>query len=413
MSTRHPYCVAGAITAGALSAGLLLGAGTLAVLGSTVSGSDLTTAAGWVGQQDATAASARAAEDRRAMTPDDATAVQLLAKAARSADTVAYTGTLVTTTQPGQPPTRAQVSGLPGVGTVVQGGGDAAVLAGEGRSQSLADASRVLDLLVDNYRVTRESGRDQIIAGRMAEAVEAYRPAGTLAARFWLDLGSGLLVRRDLVSTTGSTSTSTRFIALRLGPVPAGHLPPLATDAWSHILDDVDLAARRAAGCVCADTLPGGLTLLLARTDDDGAEDGPGQGVTHLLYSDGLTEMSLFDQPGQLDPSAAVQLQGKGFLATSYHGMPVLERVTGPSTGVSVAATGEWIWQAGPSVITMMAPAEPRLAAQERAGQVMSAVQAQALAAPRPDGPDGVAASVGRGWSRLVTLGQQSWGGLR
>jgi sigma-E factor negative regulatory protein RseB len=281
------------------------------------------------------------------------------------------------------------------------------VLAGQGQSETLADFTRVLDLLVANYRVVRPSGRDRTVAGRPAQAVEAWRPDGTLAARFWIDRADGLLLRRDLVGRGGNTTTSTWFGELTVGPATVTHPPPLAADAWSHLLDAPARASWRAAGCTCAESLPDGMTLLQARTDDAGAAAGPGHGVVHLLYSDGLTEMSIFDQPGQLAASAPDELSRKGFLPVSYAGVPVLERITPAKRGMTPLATGEWVWECGGSVLTLVAPATPRSTADDRAGHVVAALAQRPSAAAAP--ADGPVAWVRRGWDRVVTAARQSW----
>lgn len=411
MTVRHPLLSAAAITGVAVLVGGVCGAAALALVGYPAGSDPLTADSVWSGRNGSAAASGATA-DRKDMTPDDASAVALLARAGAAADTVAYSGVTLTAGGTTATPIRAEVTGLPAVGTVVTTAGGSAVLAGQGRSGSLADASRVLGLLVDNYRVVREAGDDTRVAGRPAGAVEARRPDGTLAARFWIDGGTGLLVRRDLVAKGGSTTSSTWFVALRLGSAAVTHPPPLAADEWSHLLDAPTRAAWRAAGCTCADTLPGGLTLLQARTDDAGEAAGPGHGVVHLLYSDGLTEVSVFDEPGQLDPSAADVLRDKGFQAETYGGIPVLERIRRPAAGLSAVAMGEWVWESGTSVLTLVAPATPKVAAETRAGQIMAALYAAPSSAPASSS-GGVTTWIPRGWDRVLTAVRQSWDHLR
>lgn len=405
MTVRRPLVTAAAITGVAVLVGGVLGAGALALVGYPAGDGVLAADSVWSGR-DGTAGAAAAA-DRRAMTPDDASAVALLSRAGAASDGVAYSGVTLTTGGATATPIRAQVTGIPAVGTIVATAGGSAVLAGQGRSGSLADASRVLGLLVDNYRVVREAERDKQVAGRSAEAVEAYRQDGSLAARYWIDGGTGLLLRRDLVARNGSTTSSTWFAQLRLGKAAVAHPPPMAADEWSHALDPAARATWRKAGCTCADTLPGGLTLLQARTDDAGAAGGPGHGVVHLLYSDGLTEVSVFDQPGQLDPSATDVLTDKGFQAETYGGIPVLERISRPAAGVSAIAMGEWVWESGSSVLTLVAPATPRASAESRAGQIMAALYVSPASAAAS--PGGLTTWVPRGWDRVTTAFQQSW----
>ena len=317
-----------------------------------------------------------AAAQRRAQTPDDPRAVALLVRAGDAAQALAYEGRLVTRTTALRPLTETRVTAIPGLGTVVAGEGGALVLAGQGRSTSLADATAVLGLLADNYQVLRATAYDQDIAARPAEAVDARRADGTLAARFWVDRATGLLLRRDLLARSGATTISTWFAVLRVGPTRMLHLPPMAADPWSHRLDAHAQQEWRDAGCSCEPVLPDGMTLLQARTDDDGLRAGPGHGVVHLLYSDGLAEMSLFDQPGHLGADAVAALTAQGFAPVTYAGVEIYERMTRPSRSVSPVGTGEWVWQSGTSVLTLVGAATPRAAVLDRTEQVVAALAA-------------------------------------
>lgn len=399
--TGRVWVTAATITAVAVVTTGALALGGLMMLGSTMSGSDLVGDSGWNASTSGTGSIQAAAEARKAMTPDDAAAVALLARAVKSAVSQAYAGRTVTVA--GAVREVVDVANLPGIGTVVTAAGRSAVLAGEGDSSSIADSARVLGLLADNYRVLRESDQDRTIAGRPTDEVEARRPDGSLAARFWLDRGTGLLLRRDLVGADGKLVASTSFTSLRLGKQAVGPLPPLAADAWSATLDDGQLAARRAAGCTCALVLPDGLNLLHARVSDGDtdADNGGSPDVVHLLYSDGLSEVSVFDQVGQLDPDSDA-LTSKGFQRTTYSGVPVLERAV---TAGGPDAISEWVWQCGSSVVTMVAPAAPYDEAQRRAADIVAA-----LWVPPPSGAsDGIATRISRGWDRLVDAVQRSW----
>lgn len=397
--TGRVWVTAATITAVAVVTTGTLALGGLVMLGSTMSGSDLVGDSGWNVSTSGTSSIQAAAEARKAMTPDDAAAVALLARASRAAVSQAYAGRTLTVA--GSVSEVVDLANLPGIGTVVTAAGRSAVLAGEGDSSSIADSARVLGLLADNYRVLRESAQDRTIAGRPTDVVEARRPDGTLAARFWLDRSTGLLLRRDLVGADGKLVTSTTFTALRLGKQAVGPLPPLATDAWSGTLDDSQLAARRTDGCTCALVLPDGLSLLHARVSGDGADNGGSPDVVHLLYSDGLSEVSVFDQVGQLDPDSDA-LISKGFKRTTYGGVPVLERAVvagGPD------AISEWVWQCGSSVVTMVAPAAPSDEAQRRAADIVAALYVP----PRSGVSEGIATRISRGWDRVVDAVQRSW----
>lgn len=408
MTARHPLAAAAGIAALVTLAGVLGVGGGLAVIGYLSVDGDETGAAGatgWDGEY-----GARPAEP--APTPDDASAVALLDRATAAVRTVAYHGVTLTGGTGLSDPVPTRVTGIPGVGTVVQNADGAVVLAGQGRSASLADASRVLDLLVANYRVARATDADRVVSGRDALGVVASRADGTPAARFWFDERAGLLLRRDLLGRSGAVVSSTWFSELALGRQRTTHLPPYAVDAWSHVLGSADRAAWRGAGCRCAESLPDGLTLLEARTDDAGEAAGPGAGVVHLLYSDGLTELSVFEQPGTLDAAGTDELGTRGFEPLTYAGVAVLRRVLPARAGV-VVPTGEWVWVCGGSVITVVAPALPHAAAERRVERVVAALTAGATSAGATPVEDGVLAAVRRGWQRVAHAATESWDHLR
>ncbi len=404
MSARPPALTATLITVLALAAaggsGLLL----LALLGYTAPVEAATA------PTMRTADTLAAAAQRRAQTPDDPRAVALLVRAGDAAQALAYEGRLVTRTTALRPLTETRVTAIPGLGTVVAGEGGALVLAGQGRSTSLADATAVLGLLADNYQVLRATAYDQDIAARPAEAVDARRADGTLAARFWVDRATGLLLRRDLLARSGATTISTWFAVLRVGPTRMLHLPPMAADPWSHRLDAHAQQEWRDAGCSCEPVLPDGMTLLQARTDDDGLRAGPGHGVVHLLYSDGLAEMSLFDQPGHLGADAVAALTAQGFAPVTYAGVEIYERMTRPSRSVSPVGTGEWVWQSGTSVLTLVGAATPRAAVLDRTEQVVAALRPIQDTGAADSGS--LAGAVRSGWHRLVTAVRESWARL-
>lgn len=412
MTDRHPLVAAAGIATLVTLAGVLGVGGILAVIGHLSVDGDSVSATGWDGEYGADAATNGPTDTRP--TPDDAAAVALLDRATSAVQTVAYHGVTLTGGNGLTEPVPTRVTGIPGVGTVVQSAQGSVVLAGQGRSASLADASRVLDLLVANYRVARAADADRVVSGRSALGVVASRPDGTPAARFWFDEGAGLLLRRDLLGRGGAVVSSTWFSELAVGRQRTPHLPPYAVDAWSHVLAPADRAAWRLAGCRCAEALPDGLSLLQARTDDAGSAAGPGGGVVHLLYSDGLTELSVFEQPGTLDAAGTLELGTQGFESLTYAGVSVLRRVLPAAESGVVLPTGEWVWVCGSSVMTVVAPALPQAAAERRVERVITALTAAARSTGEaPAAEDGVLAAVRRGWHRVTHAVTESWDHLR
>ena len=383
MRLVRPLLTAAGITAGAVVVGAIGGCLVLGAIGCTMRGSDLDSRS--LAMQASDGSMPMSVE--RDATPNDPLAVALLSRAARAATDLRYEG--MTRATAGAELVR--VSNLPGVGTVVSRPGMVTLLAGSGQPMTLADDARLLTLLASNYEVNRDKAADRTIAGRHTVAVDARRPDDSLAARFWLDEVTGLLLRRDLFDASGHMLSSTAFTALWLHRGMPTHLPPLASTAWNQTLDVAELTARRADGCTCETSLPGGLELLAARLSP-ATSTAPAGAVVHLLYSDGLVEFSIFDQRGQLDPQAQNILVKEGFVGSWYDGVSVMQRVTASDDG-----RGEWVWQATSSVVTLVGPSAPTDLVKQRLDAVVAAT-APALQSTDSDGP---MEWIQRGWSRV------------
>ena len=178
------------------------------------------------------------------------------------------------------------------------------------------------------------------LAGRTSRVVELHHK-GALLERLHLDVQTGLLLKRDQFDARGDIVRTLAFESLTVGD-PVG---PLA---------DPRSPAHHAPQAVAADRL--GRSAVAPRTLDDGYErmgiyrDGS---MVHVLYSDGVYDLSVFQQPGRLRRSDV------------------------PSSGERVAvgrATGwryPWpggqllVWSSGGKVLTAVsdAPADQVLAA--------------------------------------------------
>lgn len=323
----------------------VLALGSLAMLGSTSTKVGMDGWTGWTGKQDAVAVS-----DKAAMTPDDAVALKLLERSAGAARTVAYTGRVVV--QDGSETVTTTLVHVPGRGTVSTDAaeGSKPVFAPDGRSGSFADEGRQLDLLGINYRVLREAGLDTTVADRPAEAVVAVDDQGDLAARFWLDAETGLLLRKELLddegavwSRTGFDSFSTDVDAKAVDAAQAS----MPDDAWSERLDRAGLKAARQAGCDCPDALPGGLALVETRRAPAGTF--ASVPLVHQLFSDGLVTVSLFTMQGDLSDSDRDGLRARGFELADLDGLPAWVR-----GGASASSTATAVWQCDTSVLTLV-----------------------------------------------------------
>jgi hypothetical protein len=180
-----------------------------------------------------------------------------------------------------------QVQHTPGQASTLQ------ALAPDRRAVSAAaqDAA-LLDVLVGHYDVLF-AGRERY-EGHLTTVLEARRPgvtgAAAVAGRFWLDCGTGMVLRRDVMDATGALVRTTTFEQLRVGSAKAA-----VTTTASNRLDEPWLRSLEADGWPAPRAL-GGLQLYDARMHGD---------VLQLAYSDGLSTASLFVQPGELDGEPA------------------------------------------------------------------------------------------------------------
>jgi sigma-E factor negative regulatory protein RseB len=250
----------------------------------------------------------------------DPGALGLLRAAADAAQRVPYQGRrfLTTWNRSRSATSRVSVSHRPGEGIRYR-----SATSGTGyRPESAAGDStgftaETLGLLTRNYSVVRAP--DAAICGRVARFVEARRPDGSPAGRFWIDRETGLMLHRELIDATGRPVVATGFSEISFtmpaaehpvlgqprggllrfpgssvgGPVEGAGSAP-ATGAWSERLDRAGIAGLRDGGWPVPKDLPGRLTLYDVRRERDG-------GAVHLSYSDGLAAVSVFVQRGSLD----------------------------------------------------------------------------------------------------------------
>ncbi|TDD59102.1 transcriptional regulator [Kribbella antibiotica] len=167
-----------------------------------------------------------------------------------------------------------------------------------------------LALLQATYKLVYKCCTDLI--GRTAVLVEAVRADKTLAARFWIDKTTGLLLQRQLFSVDGRTMVrATVFTELSIEDSEfIGHLPPMTPNGVEPL--GLGKAEQlRSEGWICAAELPAALKLYDVHQDT-------GNGSFQFSYSDGLFNASLFEQRGALDPAAVA-----GFSPTATPGVYV------------------------------------------------------------------------------------------
>ncbi len=258
--------------------------------------------------------------------PDAANAVRWLERAAAAPDRVSYRGTQFVTSWGPQGASSAMLavvhSARQGTEISVLGAGasngvKAFVQHRDASARPTVDGGP-LSLLTETYEVV-DAGTGTA-AGRSAVLVEAWRPDRTLAARFWIDRRTGLLLQRHLFTVDGrSLVRATVFTDLQIEPGAdfIGHLPPMLPSGGGEDMGAAHAPALRAEGWNCADRLTDSLRLYDVHRDSD---------ALRFSYSDGLFNLSVFEQRGELDPAAvngytAVTLPEGGLVHLRY-GMP-------------------------------------------------------------------------------------------
>lgn len=122
------------------------------------------------------------------------------------------------------------------------------------------------------------------VASRPARLVEV-REGAVLRERLFLDTATGLLLRREQLDRSGNEARTVAFSALQLDPpAPVPQLPAHPVD---HSPRPVVVGGSLPAPAV----LPGGYQRVGAYRE---------RGAVQVLYSDGLYDLSIFEQEGGL-----------------------------------------------------------------------------------------------------------------
>jgi sigma-E factor negative regulatory protein RseB len=201
--------------------------------------------------------------------------------------------------------------------------------------------------------------------------VEARRPDGSAAGRFWIDSDTGLMVHREVLDQKGRAANVTGFDTLRVmrsGNEDASPGSPPAAVPPGRLLAATELSDLRHHGWTLPQGLPGNLVLREARRT--GA-------VVHLSYSDGLSAVSVFVQPGALDERRFVRWH-----RASRDGRAVFE----------YAALQRWaVWASRGYVYTVLAESPE--------------VTSDAVVGALPHGSPGFWERLARGFARLNPFG--------
>ena len=234
-------------------------------------------------------------------------ALELLDRVASAHDLVRYAGVqFVSAWGPDSTDSRlVEIKNMPGQGTAirVRGSGEgpaAAVFSTAPGDTGIQFGGGPVQLLARNFSVST-AGKDQV-TGRKTRVLEMAGEDGVLAARFWVDDRSGVLLRREVYDASGRTVRASAFVQVRIGDrVSPGHLPPALPQTHAEELGVQEVADLRESGCSCPALLVDRLTLYQVRWVSTNTGT-----VLHLSYSDGLSTVSLFEQPGRVDQTTMV-----------------------------------------------------------------------------------------------------------
>jgi hypothetical protein len=235
--------------------------------------------------------------------PSD-TALTLLRRAAEESDQLSYSGTQeVAATSEGETiSANVQISSEAGQGSVVSVYNQLGRQVVNGfvpasRSTRVAD-QELLSLLPHNYRISGWVG--STVVGRAATVVEASPDDGAdddVAARWWIDNATGLLLWQETYDPSGRVVLAAGFTSLTITEKRAflEHLAPrLATSTTTASLTLSNVGELTSRGWYCRGDLAG-LSLVRLRTDEAIDPD-----ALHMVYSDGVSTLSVFEQRGQL-----------------------------------------------------------------------------------------------------------------
>ncbi|GAA1628655.1 hypothetical protein GCM10009744_15710 [Kribbella alba] len=302
---------------------------------------------------------------------DSPSAVSWLERAAAAPDRVSYHGTQIITSWGPQGASSAMLDIVHAASqgsevTVVGSGGSPGAKAFVQRADNtvgLTVDGGPLSLLEATYQLVYKCCTDTI--GRAAVLIEALRDNQTVAARFWVDKATGLLLQRQLFSVDGKTLVrATIFTELQIEDSEfLSHLPPMTPRGVEAVgMSKVD--SLRSQGWTCSAALPASLQLYDVHQDT-------ATNSLQFSYSDGLFNVSLFEQRGVLDPAAVA-----GYTeTTTANGARVYQRYGMPSyamwssNGIVYTLVGDLPYdQLGQVVAAFPHQPPPRVTAVQRVG---------------------------------------------
>lgn len=258
--------------------------------------------------------------------PPDASWRTVLERAVEASRASAYEGRLVVVGFTQEGPHLAEVDIAQGTGGGLRVGSAEAWMVGreaEGSFYWRPRAGTLLRLgnverpdfsiprLVDKYEV-RRLGTSELRTGRAIALALRERGAAHDRERLYVDEGTGLVVRRETYDDQGRPSRLVAFTSLEVSELSIA--PPTAETTEERgafrRLTDEGLRTLSRTGWEVPRTLPGGFVLQAgyALPEADGSS-------LHLVYSDGLYTLSVYEQFGRADLDAldgAVETEAEG-----------------------------------------------------------------------------------------------------
>ncbi len=164
----------------------------------------------------------------------------------------------------------------------------------------------VVPIPAAKYDLTVASGPE--VVGRSTTVVEATLPGVGVVERVFIDDATGLLLRRERLDEAGSVVRAVSFEEITIGAGPAVAVPDDARATEADPRGRIDGAYRD------PDHAGDGFTIVSRTMRPDG--------VAHLLYSDGLLTVSVFQQPGTIAwdalPAGGSRVEVDGVAAVQY-----------------------------------------------------------------------------------------------
>lgn len=238
--------------------------------------------------------------------------------------------------------------------------------------------------LEHKYHVT-VAGTERILDRRCTKLEVHRRDGASLRERLWVDEDSGLVLRRESYEGAEHRLGLMTYLSLDVQPTGLALAGPRASrgqvlrpvqrrEPAARPLDDVALTALRQAGWTVPPTLPGDYEPVGVY-----AVDGRDGQPLHVVYTDGLYMLSLFQEQGHPDwdslPEGATRAEGIGWHAYEWPG----------------AVPRRLVWEASGTTFSLVGDVPPE------------EFQAIADALPRPRAPS-VVDRLRRGLSRLLSL---------